>query len=80
MVAPENIELFERYGVLSQAEAQARYIAKAEQYTKVLNIEARTMLYMTRHIYACLPSLPTQVMLPLRLLLNRLLALRVQQR
>ena len=55
MVAPENIELFERYGVLSQAEAQARYIAKAEQYAKVLNIEARTMLYMTRHMY--LPAL-----------------------
>ena len=57
MIAPENIELFERYGVLSQAEAQARYVAKAEQYTKILNIEARTMLYMARHMY--LPALFT---------------------
>ena len=53
----KDIELFERYGVLSQAEAQARYVAKAEQYAKVLNIEARTMLYMTRHMY--LPALFT---------------------
>ena len=55
LIAPENIAFFETYGVLSENEAQARYVAKAEQYAKVLNIEAKTMSYMTRHMY--LPAL-----------------------
>ena len=55
IASPESVELFERYGVMTQAEAQARYIAKAEQYAKLLNIEANTMSYMTRHMY--LPAL-----------------------
>jgi len=52
---PENIALFEKYGVLSESEIHARYIAKAEQYGKLLNIEANTMTYMTRHLF--LPAL-----------------------
>ncbi len=55
MVTPENIAFFEKYGVLSEAESRARYSAAAEQYAKLLNIEANTMVYMTRHMY--LPAL-----------------------
>lgn len=55
LIAPDNIAFFEKYGVLSENEAHARYVAKAEQYAKVLNIEAKTMSYMTRHMY--LPAL-----------------------
>lgn len=54
---PENIALFEKYGVLSESEIHARYIAKAEQYGKLLNIEANTMVYMTHHLF--LPALFT---------------------
>ena len=52
---PENIALFEKYGVLSESEIHARYVADAEQYAKLLNIEANTMAYMTRHLF--LPAL-----------------------
>ena len=55
LLDPDNIELFSRYGVLDEAEACARYVAKAEQYGKLLNIEANTMVYMVRHFY--LPAL-----------------------
>ena len=55
LVKPENIKFFEKYGVLSEPEVHARYVAKAEQYAKLLNIEANTMVYMTRHMY--LPAL-----------------------
>ena len=54
-LAPENIQLFETYKVLNEKEVHARYIAKAEQYAKLLNIEANTMSYMCRHMY--LPAL-----------------------
>ncbi|MEY8677885.1 glutamine synthetase III family protein [Granulimonas faecalis] len=55
LLDPENIEFFARYGVLDAAEAGARYVSKAEQYAKLLNIEANTMVYMVRHFY--LPAL-----------------------
>lgn len=55
MIDPKNIAFFQKYGVLSEAESRARYIAQAEQYAKLINIEANTMLYMTRHMY--LPAL-----------------------
>ena len=51
LVDPANIALFEKYGVLNAAELNARYIACAEQYEKLLNIEANTMVYMARHLY-----------------------------
>ncbi|MBQ6523916.1 MAG: glutamine synthetase III [Atopobiaceae bacterium] len=51
----DNIALFENYGVLSEAELHARYVAEAEQYAKLINIEANTMSYMARHMY--LPAL-----------------------
>ena len=55
LVKPENIALFEKYGVLTESESRARYISAAEQYAKLLNIEANTMSYMVRHMY--LPAL-----------------------
>jgi glutamine synthetase len=55
LIKPENIAFFQKYGVLSDSEIHARYIAKAEQYAKLLNIEVNTMVYMTRHMY--LPAL-----------------------
>lgn len=55
LVKPENIAFFAKYGVLSESETRARYVAAAEQYAKLINIEANTMAYMTRHMY--LPAL-----------------------
>jgi glutamine synthetase len=51
LVDPANIALFEKYGVLNEAELHARYVAKAEQYAKLLNIEANTMVHMARRLY-----------------------------
>ncbi len=52
---PANVEVFERYGVLSPTEWASRYEVKLEQYAKLINIEANTMVYMARHMY--LPAL-----------------------
>jgi glutamine synthetase len=51
LIDPANIALFEKYGVLSEAELHARYVAKAEQYAKLINIEANTMCDMARRLY-----------------------------
>ena len=45
-VTPENVRLFERHGVFSEAEMRARSAIMAENYCKVLHIEAVTMLEM----------------------------------
>ena len=55
MVKDENIAFYEKYHVLDSAEIHARYVSKAEQYAKLLNIEANTMVYMARSMY--LPAL-----------------------
>ena len=55
MLDQNNIDLFAKYHVMSPAEVNARYYAKAEQYANLLDIEAKTMTYMTRHMY--LPAL-----------------------
>ena len=55
LVDPDNVALFQRYGVLGEAELHARYVAKCEQYEKLLNIEANTMSHMVHHLY--LPAL-----------------------
>ena len=51
MIKPENVAFYEKYHVLDEAELHARYVSKAEQYAKLLNIEANTMVYMARHLY-----------------------------
>lgn len=40
----KNIELFEEFGIFSEAEVRARYEVSLENYTKALHIEALTML------------------------------------
>lgn len=55
IVRPENIAFFAKYGVLNESEVRARYVSYAEQYSKLINIEANTMSYMVRHMY--LPAL-----------------------
>ena len=55
IIDPANIAFFEKYGIMGASELNARYIAKCEQYAKLLNIEANTMSYMVRHLY--LPAL-----------------------
>lgn len=44
----KNVQLFEKYHVLSQAEIEARCEILLENYVKVLNIEALTMLDMSK--------------------------------
>ncbi len=51
MVKEENIAFFDKYGVLNEAEVHARYVSKAEQYAKLLNIEANTMVDMVKRLY-----------------------------
>ena len=51
MVKDENIAFFDKYGVLNEAEVHARYVSKAEQYAKLLNIEANTMVDMAKRLY-----------------------------
>ena len=51
LIDPANVALFERYGVLGEAELHARYVAKAEQYAKLINIEANVMCDMARRLY-----------------------------
>ena len=47
-VCPKNIELFTRHNVYSETELIARHEVKLENYCKVINIEAQTMLDMAR--------------------------------
>ena len=51
LVAPESIELFETFGVLTETEVRSRYEVKLEKYNKLMNIEARTMKRMVRRAY-----------------------------
>ncbi len=44
----ENIALFEKFGVLTRDECEARAEVKYEKYGKVINIEAKTMLDMAK--------------------------------
>ena len=45
-IEPDNIALFEEFGVMTEAETRARYDVKLGIYAKMLNIEALTMLDM----------------------------------
>lgn len=47
-IEPKSIELFEKFGVLSETEVRSRYEVKLEKYCKLLNIECRTMKRMVR--------------------------------
>jgi glutamine synthetase len=47
-VSDENVALFERHGVFSKTEIASRCEIVLEEYCKILNIEAITMLQMSR--------------------------------
>lgn len=51
LVSPKSIELFEEFGVLSEAEVRSRYEVKLEKYNKIMNIEIRTMKRLVRRDY-----------------------------
>ena len=51
LIEEKNIALCEEMGVLSRVEIESRYNAKVEQYAKVINIEALTMLSMAKTMY-----------------------------
>lgn len=44
--APKNIEVFKRTGVLTETEIESRYEILLDNYSKIINIEALTMLEM----------------------------------
>ena len=46
MTAPKNIELFARHGVMSETELRSREEILLENYSKIVNIEALTMIEM----------------------------------
>ena len=48
LIDPKNIALMEEFGVLTQVEMHSRYEVELEHYSKVINIEALTMLEMAR--------------------------------
>ncbi len=48
LVAPESIELFEKFRVLSRVEAESRYEVKLENYYKRINIEGLVTARMIR--------------------------------
>ena len=44
LIEPKNIQLMEDFGVLTKVEMESRYEVEMEHYSKIINIEARTML------------------------------------
>ncbi len=48
LVEPKNIALMEDFGVLTKVEMESRYEVEMEHYSKIINIEALTMLEMAR--------------------------------
>ena len=48
LIDPKNIALMEEFGVLTKVEMYSRYEVELEHYSKVINIEALTMLEMAR--------------------------------
>ena len=51
LMDPKNVELFAKHKVYSETELAARHEVKLENYCKVVNIEAQTMLDMARKDY-----------------------------
>lgn len=48
LIDPKNIALMEEFGVLTKIEMESRYEVEMEHYSKIINIEALTMLEMAR--------------------------------
>jgi glutamine synthetase len=47
-IEPGSIELFERFGIMNEAEVHSRYEVKLEHYSKKINIEALVTARMSR--------------------------------
>ena len=48
LIEPKNIQLMDDFGVLTKVEMESRYEVEMEHYSKIINIEALTMLEMAR--------------------------------
>ena len=48
LIDPKNIQLMEDFGVLTKVEMESRFEVELEHYSKIINIEALTMLEMAR--------------------------------
>ena len=48
LIDPKNIQLMEDFGVLTKVEMESRYEVELEHYSKIINIEALTMLEIAR--------------------------------
>ena len=48
LIEPKTIALMEDFGVLTKVEMESRYEVEMEHYSKIINIEALTMLEMAR--------------------------------
>ena len=48
LVSEKSVELFEKFGVFTRAELESRAEIRYENYSKAINIEARTMIDMGR--------------------------------
>ncbi|MEM5769441.1 MAG: glutamine synthetase type III, partial [Bacillota bacterium] len=48
LIAPKNIAVMEKYGVLSKVEMESRYEVSLENYIKTINIEALTMIEIAK--------------------------------
>ena len=57
IISKKNIDMFVKYGVLTESELKARYEIQLEKYCKTVRIEDRTMQSMVKHQF--LPALMT---------------------
>ena len=48
LASKENVELCKKHGIFSEVESAARYEIKLEEYAKIINIEALTMIDMAK--------------------------------
>jgi glutamine synthetase len=51
LTAPKNVELFEKFHIFNKSELESRSEVLYENYAKVINIEAQTMLHMASKHY-----------------------------
>ena len=51
LISKKCTDLFEEFGILTEAEVRSRYEVKLEKYNKLINIEARTCKRMVRQLY-----------------------------
>lgn len=52
LAARKNLDLFEHHGIFTEVESLARYRIKLDEYSKIINIEALTMIDMAKRSIA----------------------------